>query len=179
MQMSSWSKTTADHPLLSVATVVKPHGVRGGVKVRCTEETFELLNAATTAWVGGTPRKIVRTQGIAATAIAYFEGIEDRTAAEALRGMTVEVERGELPELGEGEFYLGDLVGFDVRDAASGTSMGVVTDARQMPSSVVFEVQLAGGGLVLVPLIDEAVPEVDFDERYLTVDIVFLDLGAE
>lgn len=165
--------------LLGVATVVKPHGVRGGVKLRCSAECFAMLAAAERAWVGGVERPLVRLQGTPATAIGYFEGIADRDAAEALRGQLVELERGELPELASGEYYIGDLIGCAVRDQ-HGRDVGSVVNARPMPANVVAEVALIGSvETMLIPITQEAVPELDLAARILTVDGEFLGIGQD
>lgn len=165
--------------LLGVATVVKPHGVRGGVKLRCSAECFALLGAADRVWVGGVERPLVRLQGTPTTAIGYFEGIDDRSAAEALRGQLVELERGELPELGSDEYYIGDLIGCAVRDQ-HGRDVGSVVDARPLPANVVAEVALIGGAeSVLIPVTREAVPELDLTARVLTIDSEFLGIDHD
>ena len=51
-------------------------------------------------------------------AVARFAGIADRTAAEALRGSLVEVDRASLPPLEEGEYYHADIIGLPCVDQA-------------------------------------------------------------
>ena len=58
------------------------------------------------------------------TSVARFEGIGDRTAAEALRGTALTVPRSALPPLGEGEYYHADLIGLQCFDRAGAALLG-------------------------------------------------------
>lgn len=162
---------------LSVATVVKPHGIRGGVKLRCSEECFELLHEATHVFVAGEERKILTLQGISTSAIAYFSGVDSREAAEDLRGQHVELDRTTLPQLEAGEFYIGDLIGCAVVDVAAGKEFGRITEATQMPAGVVIEVTVeASGEKFLSPITEEAMPVFDLEGRRVSLDLAFLDV---
>src|SRR5688572_17603150 len=57
--------------------------------------------------------------------IARIAGIADRSAAEALRGQLIEVDRSALPPLEEGEYYHADLIGLPCVDRA-GAHLGRV-----------------------------------------------------
>ena len=58
-------------------------------------------------------------------AVAKFAEVADRTAAEALRGVPLTVDRAALPPLDEGEFYVDDLIGLPAVDTA-GVALGAV-----------------------------------------------------
>jgi 16S rRNA processing protein RimM len=123
--------------------------------------------------VGGVERRIVRLAGFDRRPILRFEGDEDRSAAEASRGEEILVARGEAPELGPDEWWAGDLEGCAVTD--SGQEVGVVTRVLELPSCEVLEVARAGGGgALLVPLVSDAVRDVDLDRRVIDVDLRFL-----
>jgi 16S rRNA processing protein RimM len=103
-----------------------------------------------------------------------LEGVVGREAAEALRGSDLLVPRAALPPLDEDEFWPDDLVGLAVRSRA-GNDVGTVTQVLGLPSCDVLEVRRPAGGDLLVPLIRDAVPELDLEARLLTVDLDFLD----
>jgi 16S rRNA processing protein RimM len=108
--------------------------------------------------------------------IVAFQGVSDRTAAEALRGHILEVRSSELPELDEEEYYPFDLIGLVVRDRA-GSVRGAVVDAVESPAHALLVIKVEGtesretglSGEILVPFVYDAVPVVELTEGYLVV----------
>lgn len=97
--------------------------------------------------------------------VARIDGIADRTAAEALKGTELFVDRSALPAPAENEFYYADLIGLraeraDANDEAA-RLIGRVEDVHDFGASAVLEVSLVQGGAVMVPFTREAVPSVD------------------
>lgn len=97
--------------------------------------------------------------------VVQFEGVLDRDQASALRGARVFVERSELPPLAEGEYYLVDLVGLEVR-GPDGT-IGEVLAVSVNPSVNSVSVKLADGRVADVPLHPHWVRRVSVGERVL------------
>ena len=96
-----------------------------------------------------------------------------RTQVEALRGTDLHVPRAEAPELEEDEWWPEELEGCTVHDGDR--EVGVVRSLRALPSCEVLEVERAGaGGELLVPLIRDAVREVDVEARRIEIDLAFL-----
>lgn len=97
--------------------------------------------------------------------IARIEGIADRTAAEAVKGTELFVDRAALPVPAEDEFYFADLIGLTAEraDANDETArlIGRVEDVHDFGAGAVLEVTLAQGGAAMVPFTREAVPSVD------------------
>ena len=155
----------ADRVLLGV--VAAPHGVRGLVRIKSFTEdpmaigTYGLLSDET-------GKKAYRVEVLSAargTVLARIEGIADRTAAEALRGSRLYVERDALPDAGEREWYEADLIGLPAvgRD---GRDWGKVIAFHDFGAGPVMEVS---GGTML-PFTDEAVPEIDVEGGKVVVD---------
>lgn len=84
------------------------------------------------------------------TAVARFEGIDDRGAAEALRGSLVEVDRSALPPLAEGEYYHADLIGLPCEDRA-GATVGTVVSVENYGAGDLLEIELEDGKRSLIP----------------------------
>ncbi len=76
------------------------------------------------------------------------------------RGAEIEVERGDLPEPEENEYYAFQLVGLEVEEAG-GQRLGRVTEISSGPANDVLELDT---GLAL-PLVDACVQEVDLEAR--------------
>lgn len=98
-----------------------------------------------------------------------LEGVVDRNAAEAMRGVIVHVDRRDLPQLPEGEFYASDLVGMLVVDMA-GNELGRLSEVLATGSNDVFVVTRSQGDLLL-PVIESCVKDIDPQTRRISVVI--------
>ncbi|MEA2169816.1 MAG: rRNA processing protein RimM [Solirubrobacteraceae bacterium] len=134
--------------------------------------------------VSGVERRLVRRDGTDAKPILRMEGVSTREAIDALRGEPLMVERSD-DMLEEGEYWAEDLVGLAVFDGSR--EIGVVARVRALPSCEVLEVDVTSPGdpnlrgsegeTLLVPLIDDAVRDVDLVARRIDVNMAFLDAG--
>lgn len=99
---------------LSVASVLKPQGIRGEIKVKVYTDSVQDLAAFKTVYIGGNPYKVLNVRGVGDYAFIALKGVADRNAAELLRGMDVTVLREQVPELPDGRYYIVDLLGCEV-----------------------------------------------------------------
>ena len=154
-----------DRVLLGV--VAAPHGIRGAVRIKSfTEDPMSLGAYGPLSDESG--RKEYRVEPLSAArgaVLARIEGVADRTAAEALRGLRLYVERSALPETGEREWYEADLIGL----AAVGT------DGRDWGKVIAFHdfgagsmMEVSGGAML--PFTDAVVPEIDVPGGKVVVD---------
>jgi 16S rRNA processing protein RimM len=159
---------------LRAGVVGRPHGLDGSFYV--VEPAPELLSVGARVSVADRELQISRRAGTDARPIVRLEGHEDRAAAAALRGTELLVERGEAPDLGPDEWWAEDLEGCRVRDGDR--PVGTVRQLLALPSCEVLEVARENGDAdLLVPLVSDAVREVDLERREIDVDLRFL--GAE
>jgi 16S rRNA processing protein RimM len=97
--------------------------------------------------------------------IVRAEGIEDRSAAEALRGMRLYVRRGVLPPAAEDEFYHADLIGLEAEIAGAddlpSRRLGRVIAVHDFGAGPVLEIDAAGSPSLMVTFTKAAVPDVD------------------
>jgi 16S rRNA processing protein RimM len=156
--------------LLHAGRVGRPHGLDGSFHV--TQPRAALLDAGRELLIDGRRVRIVRRAGTDERPIVRLAGCEDRGAAEALRGRELLVPLAEAPALEADEWWPEQLEGCAVRDGPH--ELGVVRALRALPSCEVLEVELAGGGELLVPLIADAVRSVDVDARRIEIDLGFL-----
>jgi 16S rRNA processing protein RimM len=138
-----------------------------------------LLALGTAVTVGGRAASVVRRAGTDEHPIVRLEGVGDRGAAEALRGLELTVELADAPELGEGEWWASELEGCLVLDGER--HVGIVARLLELPSCEVLEVRLAAAdaersaGELLVPMVREAIRRVDIGKRRIDIDMSFLD----
>ena len=160
-----------------LAAIAGAHGVNGEVRLKLFGEgveslrrfrAFTLLREAPSGIAGGDSReaspKKLRDDGKGG-AILKLAGVDNRNAAEALRGMVLTVAREELPPLEEGEYYHADLLGLSaVSD--TGEALGTVIAIDNYGAGDVIEIERpAAEGekpkRFMVPMRPEAVPEWD------------------
>lgn len=156
-----------------IAVVTRPHGIRGGLRVRVFNPDTEVLvpGARMTLTPKDGPARTVRVLSVRPekdTWIVTLEGVTSRTQAEALRGAELSVSRAELPPLEEGEYYHVDLPGCEVRDV-HGARFGVVRDVIRYPSVDALVVE-TDEGVVEIPVVEGIVTSIDVPGRSIVVD---------
>jgi 16S rRNA processing protein RimM len=155
-------KASPEPRLVCVAAVAAAHGVRGALKLKCfTEDPADVGSYGPLLDEAGRELFTVRVMAPAkGGAIVEAEGITDRDAAEALRGVRLYIPRERLPEPEDGTFYYEDLVGLAVQDTA-GRPLGRVIAVHDFGAGEVIEFQGAEGEGGMVPFTMTLVPEVD------------------
>ena len=165
---------SADPPgWLHAGRVGRPHGLDGSFHV--VEVNAGLLGAVDSLTVDGREREIVRRAGTVSRPILRLQGSEDREAAEEIRGRDLLVPRDAAPGLEEDEWWAEDLIGCAVHDGAR--AVGTVRRMLELPSCEVLEVQPdRGGAPLLVPMVRDAIREIDTAAQAIEVNADFLDL---
>jgi 16S rRNA processing protein RimM len=155
-----------------VGQVAAPHGVRGLVKLRSfTEDPADV--AAYGPLTDETGRRSFEVRLLSAVGdlwIAEVEGVADRNAAEAIKGVRLYVERSLLPEPeDEDEFYHADLIGLRAETAA-GEPFGTVVAVHDFGAGEMLELRPASGPTVMLPFTRAAVPVVDLAAGRIVVE---------
>ena len=135
---------------ISLAAVAGAHGIKGELRLKLFSDSIDSLSRHGTLYVGGVQRRLLAVRNSGKTAVARFEGVDDRSAAEALRGALVEVGRSELPPLEEGEYYHADLIGLEAVDR-DGNSVGTVAAVENYGAGDLLEIALHEGKTSLIP----------------------------
>ena len=135
---------------IALAAVAGAHGVKGELRLKLFTDDPEKLRRYEPLYVNGVPRRLVELRQSGKAPIARFEGITDRSAAEALRANLVEVDRSALPPLEEGEYYHADLVGLSAVDT-QGKLVGSVAAIENYGAGDLLEIEMDGGKRSLIP----------------------------
>jgi len=154
----------ASKPIL-LGVIGRPHGVRGLVRVHC-HATDPLSLEDYGVLTDGQGRRWTlrwRGEGIAELRDAEGRAVASREAAQALVNQHLFVEREDLPEADEGEFYHTDLIGMDVFEGAR--ALGAVVAVHDFGAGAILEI---GRGLML-PFTMACVPMVDMAARRIGV----------
>ena len=136
-----------------------------------------LLILGTNVTVAGRRAAIVRRAGTEQRPIVRLEGVEDRAAADALRGTALTVEEPQAPALAEGEWWAHELEGCAVVDGER--HVGTVSRMIELPSCEALEVRREGGGEpLLVPMVKDAIRRMAVEDRLIEVNLAFLGEGG-
>jgi 16S rRNA processing protein RimM len=154
---------------IALAAVAGAHGVKGEVRLKLFSDSVESLSAHKELYLGGAKRRLLSVRD-GKMAVARFEGVGDRSAAEALRGSLVEIERDQLPPLEEGEYYHADLIGLPAVDR-DGNAVGKVAAVENYGAGDLLEIDLEGGKTSLIPFKDGVA---DLIDGKIVVDADFL-----
>jgi 16S rRNA processing protein RimM len=160
---------------LQAGRVGRAHGLDGSFYV--TRARPRLLELGTEVRVEEKTAAIVRRAGTEQHPIVRLAGIDDRPAAEALRGKSLNVERLKAPALADGEWWAHELEGCEVVDGE--LRVGSVSRMIELPTCEALEVRRAHGGEpLLVPMVRDAVRRVDIAKRRIEIDLEFLGREA-
>jgi len=169
---------------IEIGQVVKSHGLAGRVKVLSYLESDRMLPSLKDVWIGGTrdPAKRYPIENVRPEGRNHFslklEGIEDRTAADALKGFSVSVPYASLETLPENEYYWEDLMGLAVV-TEDGKTLGRIENIFPTGSNDVF-VCREGGREILLPAIAEVIRSVDIQAGTVVVRLLKgLELGDD
>jgi len=160
-------------PTLEVGYVARVHGLKGELAVRTFDPDSEALMSVRRVVLrlrSGEERELLLRGARRATdaTLVTLAGVTSRSSADELRGATVLVHREDLPPPAEGEWFQGDLVGLEAR-TPEGTPLGKVTEVWNTGPVPVLVLEGAGPEPLMVPFVDEFVPEVDLQAGVLVV----------
>ncbi|GAA2492431.1 ribosome maturation factor RimM [Streptomyces thermolineatus] len=159
---------------LVVGRIGRAHGIKGDVtvEVRTDEPELRLGPGAVLATdpASAGPLTVETGRVHSGRLLLRFEGVHDRTAAEALRNVLLiaEVDPDEVPEDPE-EFYDHQLIDLDVV-TVDGTEVGRITEISHLPQQDLLIVTTADGREVMIPFVAEIVPEIDLEEQRAVID---------
>ncbi|AVS82027.1 ribosome maturation factor RimM [Paracidovorax avenae] len=105
--------------------------------------------------------------------VAQAQGVDDRDAAEALRGARIFVPRSSFPTAAEDEYYWVDLIGLEVvnrEDVALGTVRELLATGPQTTLVLSFPQEGGKEGERMIPFVSAFVDQVDIAGRRIVVD---------
>jgi 16S rRNA processing protein RimM len=158
---------------LVVGRVVRPHGLGGEVLVQVLSDAPDRFTAGARISAGDPDTGPLRDLTVAAVRLAQgrhlvrFDAVDDRDAAETLRGAILSIPFTAARDLAEGEYWPHQLVGLDVVDS-EGAHRGIVTDLVPGAAHDLLAVRLDTGGSALVPTV-AALVTVELDRGRITI----------
>jgi len=177
---------------LEVGRILDAWGIKGWLKILPHSTDPEALFSAKTwflqvpeakfrpgftAFSGTVSLQVDEAKVHSGTVVAKFAGLDDRNAAEALRGARIFLSRSTFPAASTDEYYWVDLIGLNVLNR-EGVALGCVRDLMSTgPTSVLCieysAAQEDGTSLVaerMIPFVSAYVDKVDIAGKCITVD---------
>ena len=182
--MSESGQKTDDNQLV-VGKITGCYGIKGWVKIHSFTEPPENF-LAFGHWMlkrrgGMEPIEFDAGRRQGKGLVAHIAGVDDRTAAESLRGLEVTAPAGSLPQLEQGDYYWHQLQGLQVwcRDGDDRVLLGTVDYLIETGANDVLVIKASEGSIDdrerLVPYLPgDVVTRVDLEEAVIEVDW-FLD----
>ncbi|MCL4239205.1 MAG: 16S rRNA processing protein RimM [Anaerolineae bacterium] len=169
---------TGTPPFLLLGQVLRPHGIRGELRVEVLTAYPERIGPGQRVYLGPSPTDvsaarlytIVQARQHQKYLILQLAGIGDRNAAELLREQYVMVAFEDAVPLEDGEYYLFQVIGLEVV-TTEGEVLGSIQEVLETGANDVFVVR-GPRGEVLLPVIDECVQHIDFDAGRITVRLL-------
>jgi 16S rRNA processing protein RimM len=158
-----------------LAVVGRPHGVQGEVRAHPFNKDSKLLlelDEVLVRFADGERKgeehevSIDSARPTNEAFLVKLHGVDDRNAAEDVRGALLCAQRGDFPALEEGEFYACDVIG--AHAFLAGEELGTVRELASYPSVDLLVIEGARGRIE-VPLVDAYVESVKIDEQRVTL----------
>lgn len=153
-----------------VATVASAHGVRGYVRVVSHTAVPESIFEYNGLQIDDMPvaLKMVNRLSASSSFVCKLDICDSVEDAKLLCGKRIEVPRKMLPALGEGEYYIRDLVGYKVLGSA-GDHLGVVREIYNYGAGDIVEYVDKNGKYQMVLLNKDFVTDVDTSMKFIKI----------
>lgn len=159
--------------MIAVGRIGKPRGVRGETYVEPwtddPDDRFAVGSVLATEPADAGPLTVASSTQAGGRLVVRFAGIDDRTAAEALRGVRLVIEAASRPPLADpDDFYDTELIGLAARNP-DGAALGRIGDVLHATGAD-YLILVRDGREHLVPFVAAIVPTVDVDGGFVVID---------
>ncbi|HTF99833.1 MAG TPA: ribosome maturation factor RimM [Nitrospirota bacterium] len=160
--------------LITIGRAVKPHGVRGEMKIETLTDVPERFTGLQRVYlVSSAGREIpcsvdsVRYAG--REVYLKFEGYGSPEKARELNGWYIKVPQEEAAPLPEGSYYWFEVIGMEVV-AESGEKLGTISDIFETGSNDVYVLK-RGRQEIYLPATKEIIRQVDRAQKRITIHV--------
>ena len=187
--MSSKSRSAEAKEGIAVGRILRAHGIRGELKVEAWSDVADRFSVgrdlrvepAAASGLSPVRRRITGCRPDRGILLIRLDGVDDRDAAEALRGAVLTVDEADVPDAPEGFYYHYQLVGCRLEDHRAG-DLGEVVEVIEDGGGHLLRVekrepgqnstaQKSRGLTVLIPFVDAFLRRVDIAARQIEVEL--------
>ncbi|MGA7192117.1 MAG: ribosome maturation factor RimM [Anaerolineales bacterium] len=172
-KIGSGSPTNGEPVYLIVGYLRRAHGVRGEMVMEVQTDFPERLKTNAKVFVGDSHQPMtlasarIHNEGL----IVKFNSVDTPEDTARYRNQLVYVTVADRPPLPKGQFYVHELIGFDVVDEDQ-KSIGKLTEIMQTGANDVYVVTRLDGKEILLPVISSVVLNIDADRRLIRVHLL-------
>lgn len=161
--------------LLRIGVVIKPHGIRGEVKVYpTTDDVNRFKKTDEVILITKNENLTLHVENVKFfknIVIVKFKEFNNINEVEGFRNCDIMVTRENALPLKEGQFYFCDVIGAKVVEE-NGTSVGTVTDVIETGANNVLAITMEDGKEVLFPVIPDCIKKVDTEAGVVTAHVM-------
>ncbi len=152
---------------IHMGTITRPHGIRGELCVDWYADSPRALQAEFFLQAGNEPLRSVdgaKVRMHKGRPLLTLPHVQDRNAAELLRGVRIYISRDSLPEISEDEAYLHDLIGLTIVESSTDAELGIL-EGVEFPteSQMLWSIRAASGQEILLPAVEEFIDNFDME----------------
>jgi len=172
-QKHTGSPKISEPDFILVATLRRPHGLRGEVQVSLDTDFPERIQVGDRLYMGEDfqPLTISSRRIHADGLLLGFEEFPDRDSLAGIRNQPLFVEAGNRPELADGQYYHHQLIGMQVSDE-EGQDLGVLSEILNTGANDVYVVRTSEDEEFLLPAIKDVVLEIDVAAKRMRVHLL-------
>ncbi len=159
--------------LLLIGKVVKPHGIRGWIKIKAYSESAATFSEVESIFVHTTDGELKEWELVSVKPykgdflLMELKGVDDRNKAEELRNADIYIKK-DLLQKEEGEFFWYELIGLKVY-LVSGRYLGKIEQILPTGSNDVYIVKEKDKEY-LIPAIEDVVKDVDIEGGKMIIE---------
>jgi len=149
----------------------RAHGIDGEVLVRPQTDDPDRWVVGATFTTDDSPTRMLEATAVRphkGDLLVRFAGIDDRDAADTLRGVVFQIPAAQRRALGEAEFWPDDLIGATAM-GPRGETLGTVTGVEFADAQDRLVIETSDGVRVEVPFVSAIVPTIDLEAGVITI----------
>ena len=165
-----------DPKYLVLGEILRPHGIKGEVRMRIVTDYPERLPELDSVYIGKSAddkhiarHSLKQVRFNKSYALLTLEGYSSRSDSDRLRNKVVMVDIDDTAPLEDGEYYLFQLIGLQV--VADRQDIGQVKEVLQTGANDVYVVESEKYGEVLIPAHAETITKIDFAAETITMSL--------
>lgn len=162
----------SDQHLVVLGRLTRPHSIRGEIRVDYYADSPQLLDKPLILRAGpiaSRPVRVASWRQWRDQLIVRLEGVDDRSAAELLRGQELLIDKALLPSPDPDEPYVSDIIGLPVLHSGTRTAIGVLEDVLFPAGQEVWSIRAPEGHEILLPAVPDFVDAIEPEEGYILV----------
>lgn len=148
--------------------IVNTHGIAGEVKIEVWLDSPQFMKRCGALVVNGGKLKILSAREHKGFLLAKLDGVDDVSAAMALKGKTVYIDRDDA-HLPQGAYFLQDIIGAEVVDEQE-NSVGMLAEIMETPASRIYVVR--GEREHMIPAVPEFILSTDAEAGVIKVHLI-------